>query len=1206
MAPVVYDPWLVALSLLIACAGGIAALQLVSLARRADRFGPAVARGSYALASLSLGVSVWAMHFIGMLAADLCQPVRYDPWITALSMLPSVAASAIGLRLYARPGAQGRPGVRAVVVAGVWVGAGIGAMHYSGMGALRIASTLRYDPAGFALSIVVAVGLAVAGLGAREWLRRHTRLPGLAVIVVAGCILGLATSGMHYTAMQASLFIGPVDLAFPRWVNRQFELAVVVAVVVAVTFGFAWGLLGIATYRALSRRLSEREALLSDILNHLPGAIVRLRTDGGFERLLVSPSLAELTGQSLESYQRGEWSLLDLVHPEDRAAVTRVIPDRRPSFYQTELQVRVRHATQGWRQVRVRAVAHDFQPDPRRRVAPIPVLDLYLTDVTEEHEARERERALLAAIDNVVGRAVLTPDGTFLEVNARLAGLLGYAPQELAGRAHRVVWTDEAQQADMAAFWAALRHGEAQPGEFARRAKDGRTVHLSGWYQPMFDAEGCVRSVLKLVFDVTERVHMVQALQRTQNELQQALTSRSAFFANVSHEIRTPMNTIVGFAELLRERLPDGSAEREQARTVLESARALLRILNDLLDAAKLERGEFRIAPAPFRLDRLLHDLVSQFGVLAARKGLDLRLEAAATLPRCWHGDGDRVRQILTNLLGNALKFTERGGVTLGATVAGEFLLLWVEDSGIGIPPERQRVVFDPFVQADEGTARRYGGTGLGMSIVQRLTELMGGQVALSSEVGVGTRVEVRLPLPVLPDELCAEPTDRTDETRQITAPLRVLAADDVAQNRELLALLLERERHRVTVVEDGAALLARYQAAPQTWDVLLLDLHMPGLDGVTACERLRAWERAQGLPPVPVLALSASVLEADRAAAQRAGMDGFLDKPIDPAALRRALAEVARRRHAPAASGQAAGAGQKDASVADAAAPRADTPQAGSPDSGLPPAVAGAAPDAASPSASASHPPVADPARGHALWGEAWLAQLHRWHAEQAAAWTGAAGWGRAEWHRVAGAAANLALPALAQAARAGAGARARRGARPRAGRAGLAGVHRLAGRPAGRGRGTAGAPRGRRGAAPARCERRAVADPSGRGLPPRRDRRRRAGRAGRRPPGPRGPRGRAARGTGRLRLRCRAGAAGALVHPRFAGAPVRCLTPPRSPPTSPLGPSWTPRRACCWWTTSRPTCSCCARCWRATTASRSRAAAPRRSRACASCSRA
>ncbi|MCS6810943.1 MAG: ATP-binding protein, partial [Tepidimonas sp.] len=862
LAPVVYDPWLVALSLAIACAGGVAAMQLVSLARRADRFGPAVARAAYVLAALALGISVWAMHFIGMLAVDLCQPVRYDPWITAASLLPSVAASALGLRLYARPRDQGRPDARSIVIAGVWVGAGIGAMHYSGMAALRMTSSLRYDPVGFALSIGVAVVLAVAGLGAREWLRRQTRWPGLWTIVIAGCILGLATSGMHYTAMQASLFIGPVDPAFARWSNRQFELAVAVAVVVAITFGFAWGLLGIATYRSLASRLGEREALLRDILEHLPGAVVRVRADASLQRLLVSPSLAELTGRSLQSYLEGQWSLLDLVHPDDRARVAALIPDKRPSWMQTELQVRWWHATRGWRQVRVRAVVHEFRPQVRRSEAPIPVLDLYLTDVTDEHEARQRERDLLAAIDNVVGRAVLSPEGVFLEVNAKLAGLLGYAPEELVGQPHRTVWIDEAQGADMAAFWAALRRGEAQPGEFSRRTRDGRTVYLSGWYQPMLDAEGQVRSVLKLAFDVTERVHMVQSLQRTQRELELALASRSAFFANVSHEIRTPMNAIVGFAELLRERLPDGSAEREQARTILDAARALLRILNDVLDAAKLERGEFRIVPAPFRLDRLLHDLVSQFGVLAARKGLDLRLDAAGSLPPCWHGDADRVRQILTNLLGNALKFTERGRVTLGAAVAGEFLLLWVEDTGIGIAPQHQQTIFDPFVQADTGTARRYGGTGLGMSIVRRLTELMGGRVALSSEVGVGTRVEVRLPLPMLPEALCAE---KEEETTAVVAapPRRVLAADDVAQNRELLALWLEREGHQATVVDDGATLLARYQADPYAWDVLLLDLQMPGLDGVATCERIRAWERAHGVAPVPVLALSASVLEA-------------------------------------------------------------------------------------------------------------------------------------------------------------------------------------------------------------------------------------------------------------------------------------------------------------------------------------------------------
>ncbi|MCX8006422.1 MAG: PAS domain-containing protein, partial [Burkholderiaceae bacterium] len=192
-------------------------------------------------------------------------------------------------------------------------------------------------------------------------------------------------------------------------------------------------MLGIATYRSLASRLGEREALLRDILEHLPGAVVRVRADASLQRLLVSPSLAELTGRPLQSYLEGQWSLLDLVHPDDRARVAALIPDKRPSWMQTELQVRWWHATRGWRQVRVRAVVHEFRPQVRRSEAPIPVLDLYLTDVTDEHEARQRERDLLAAIDNVVGRAVLSPEGVFLEVNAKLAGLLGYAPEELVG-----------------------------------------------------------------------------------------------------------------------------------------------------------------------------------------------------------------------------------------------------------------------------------------------------------------------------------------------------------------------------------------------------------------------------------------------------------------------------------------------------------------------------------------------------------------------------------------------------------------------------------------------------------------------------------------------------------------------------------------------------------------------------------------------------
>ncbi|MCS6945264.1 MAG: ATP-binding protein [Burkholderiaceae bacterium] len=867
-----------------------------------------------------------------------------------------------------------------IALSGVWIGAGIGAMHYTGMAAMRTDGLLRYDPWWFVLSLLVAIGLAMGGLAVRDVLRQTRRLPRLPVVLLAGSVLGCATSAMHYTAMQASLFIGVIDPNYVPWSSRQGPLALAVAGSTVLAFGFAGGMLAIAAYRALAVRLRERGALVRDILDNLPGAVLRVSADDRRRVILVSHALADLTGRSVEDFERGAWDLADVVHQEDRAAFEEALQRARATGERVRLVVRLQHAREGWRWVVILAVVRSVEA-----MADTPaVLDLFMADITAQHSARLREQTLLAAIDRVVGRAVLTPEGYFVEVNEKLAGVLGYTPQELVGRHHRAVWIDEAQAAEMGAFWDALRRGQAQPGDFARRAKDGSVRYLSAWYQPLFDAEGKVASVLKLAFDITERVQNVEALQRIQRELEQALASRSAFFANVSHEIRTPMNAIVGFAELLREQLPPGGA-RQYAQTIVDAARGLLRILNDLLDAAKLERGEFAIVTAPFRLDRLLHDLVSQHGVLAAQKGLQLRCEIEPQLQTCWIGDGDRIRQILANLLGNALKFTERGSVTLRAGRCPQGLLLVVEDTGIGIPAHRLAAVFDPFVQADAGTARRFGGTGLGMSIVKRLAERMGGSVELHSEVGRGTQVSVRLPLAPAPGAACADQAAADPADTSLPA-LRILAADDVAQNRELLAALLARDGHAHHIVEDGAALLAAYEADPLGWDVVLLDVHMPELDGLRTCERLRTWERTQGLPPVLVYALTASVLDSDRIAAQRAGMDGFLEKPIDPRALRCVLHAAAQRRRgeriAEEPTSPTGGGERSPASVPDGEA-------------------------------------VADGARGRALWGEDWLARVRAWHAEMAPQWCGHGGWDRAQWHRVAGVAANLALPALAQAAR-------------------------------------------------------------------------------------------------------------------------------------------------------------------------------------------
>lgn len=999
LAVVVYDPWLVTVSVALACLGGMAAMQLVAIARRADLYGRVLSRTAFGLATVTLGGSVWSMHFVGMLAVDICQPVRYDAWITALSVVPALLASAAGLRLYLTTAVGDQPRrilTPRLMLSGLAVGAGIGAMHYTGMTAMRMDSILRYDPLWFVLSIVVAVVLAIAGLAAYTLLRRRAqRLPRWVASAVAGILLGLAISGMHYTAMQASLFIGETNLLYVRWSDRQWELASGVALATVVVFGAAWGTLGLVTYRVLLLRLRDREQLLRDVVDNLPGAVIRLRLDESLTRTLVSRGVVELLGRDPEAYRRGEWTLESCIVPEDRPVwhdgLHRALdqPGHSAAF-----TVRAVDSRQGlkWLAVRVHSVPSAFGQ----------VLDIFLLDVTSETMARERERVLIAAIDAVIGRALLSPEGVFTFVNEHLAATLGYEPHELLNQPHALLWSPDTSSVEMEAFWAALRRGEPRPGEIRRRAKDGSIRHFSAWYQPIRDANGRVTAVLKLAVDITDRVNTLNALQQAQRDLEQALLARSQFFANVSHEIRTPMNSVVGFGELLRDSLPEGP-QREQARLIVEAARSLLRILNDLLDAAKLERGEFVLESAPFQLDRLLASLVSQFGVLAGQKGLLLRLDMAADMPVCWLGDRDRVRQMLVNLLGNAIKFTERGHVTLGADVRDGQLHLWVQDTGIGIAPERQAVIFDPFVQADSGTARRYGGTGLGMAIVKRLAELMNGEVKLHSTPGQGTCVTLRLPLAWLQAQQCDEETVQPSVTGDATpasARLRLLAADDMAQNRQLLQALVQREGHEVRVFEDGEALYQVYTADPSAWDAILLDLYMPNWDGFETCRRLRLWERDRGRPAVPVYALTASVSEDDRSQAAASGIEGILEKPIDVQALRRLLYELAQRK----------------TGAASASQPSAETSSLSSQAS-----VGEEAEQAAGATVAAAPPQPVDVQRGRQLWGEEWSGLLLKWVEQQCQHWVqpDLVLWQHSDWHRIAGVAANLAAVELELAAR-------------------------------------------------------------------------------------------------------------------------------------------------------------------------------------------
>ena len=382
--------------------------------------------------------------------------------------------------------------------------------------------------------------------------------------------------------------------------------------------------------------------------------------------------------------------------------------------------------------------------------------------------------------------------------------------------------------------------------------------------------------------DVTQRVALESRLKRAMRHAEHAARAKAQFLANMSHEIRTPMNGVLGFAELLQRQNLSGDAAH-YAELIERSGRSMMLLLNDILDISKIESGQLAVTREPVDPARVAEDCVKLHAAQAERAGIALDFRSAEGVPGLVLTDQLRLRQILSNLIGNAVKFTERGGVTVSLLREGERLAISVEDTGIGIDPSRFARIFDPFIQAEGETTRRFGGTGLGLSISRQLAELLDGTLTVDSMPGIGSRFTLRLP--------ATEPDSSAGSGKVAASAVpalaergagRVLLAEDHDVNRMLVSAMLEELGQSVSIAHDGAEAIEMVMQADSVgnpYDLVLMDIQMPGCDGYAATRAIRA----EGIAPgrLPIVALTANAYPEDVAAARDAGMQAHLAKPL-------------------------------------------------------------------------------------------------------------------------------------------------------------------------------------------------------------------------------------------------------------------------------------------------------------------------------------
>jgi len=635
------------------------------------------------------------------------------------------------------------------------------------------------------------------------------------------------------------------------------------------------------TAEALAQRTQRRtQQMLDRLVQMSPDALCVARREDG-RLLLVNPAFLQLM-QVSEAEALGR-NGVELGHWRDAAAARALRERLRRDGHVRDLRTRLFVGPSAEpRDVVITAAAFEWDGEP--------VAVLTVRDITDAERARLETEAIL---DNASVGIALVRERRFERVNPRFEAMFGRAVGSLGGRDARLLFPS-AHSFEAFARLAERRIAAGRPLDLERRVVvgDGHEIVVRLRARPVEAARPLDRGTIWVAEDITAQRRSEGELAQAKRLAEAANDAKSAFLATMSHEIRTPLNGVLGLARLLQEASLSAPRRQEYLSHLVDAAELLSGVVSDVLDLSKIEAGHLQLEAIAFDLHAVALGIFRSFEPLGRERGLEMDGVIEPGVPVHVRGDPVRVRQIVGNYLNNALKFTVRGSITLRVRAGADGRVrIEVHDTGVGVPESTRTHLFTPFVQGDSSTTRRFGGTGLGLSICRQLAERMGGRVGVDSDGASGSCFWAELRLPEAPEA--------ADETNSVPpagsrplAGLTVLIAEDNPVNMLIAAAMLRRLGAAVIEAEDGHRAVALARESTGTLDAVLMDLHMPELDGLEATRALRADPLTAG---VPVFALSAAVLDQERHLAATAGMDGFIDKPVAEDDLLRALLPLVR-----------------------------------------------------------------------------------------------------------------------------------------------------------------------------------------------------------------------------------------------------------------------------------------------------------------------